>query len=363
MRYYSLTITDPSTGQNVLLSPSGLGFTAGSGPLATSLYNSQTTNNTQLIGATNPNALNIEFDLPVVPLHIPQGNSLIRLWGVGLQALGQASDLNPVGDAFKTFSLSGGMAKGLPLANPSQANALAQGIVYQAFGNWTGTEQTLDIIVMGSAKQGSADDDGTFPDTPISFSWPKGTNLQLALSQMFRQAFPNYTPAINISANLIAPSDQKCVHLDESSFAQWLQQYTKRLGAQQYGASYQGVGIIPVGATLYASDGQGSTPAKTVPLAFQDLIGQPTWIKAYTITFSTTLRGDINWGDQVTFPTAVLPPYALTTPAAAFPGSPAASSSAFKGTFTITEVHHYANFRAADAASWNTTFTALSNAT
>lgn len=69
--------------------------------------------------------------------------------------------------------------------------------------------------------------------------------------------------------------------------------------------------LAALGNTIYASDGAGSTPPKTVALAFQDLLGQPTWIQANTVTFQTVLRGDINYGDKVTFPKGVMIPYAL----------------------------------------------------
>jgi hypothetical protein len=352
MRYYELAVSDSGGGQNYLLDPSGLGFAKGSGPLASSLYTSQTTKNSQLIGKTNPNALNIEFDMPVYPGHIPQGQALIRLWGVGLKTLGQASNLNPVNGAFKTFTLKGGMSKGLPLANPAQSGLLAQGIIWQAFGNWQGTNQTLDIIVQPGEPPGNQ-------GVAVSFTWKKGSNLQGAVSQMLAQAFPDYTPKINIGQSLTAPIDQVGCYRDINAFFQYLNAYTKNLGTQQYGADYHGVSFSFVGNTIQVTDGKGQAAARSVALNFQDLVGQPTWIDVNTVLFPTVLRGDINWGDQVTFPTGILPPYALTTPAAAYPNSPAASSSAFKGKFVVREVHHYANFREPDAASWNTTFTAL----
>ena len=143
------------------------------------------------------------------------------------------------------------------------------------------------------------------------------------------------------------------------AFAKWLNSYTAKLGAQSQGAGYPGISIITVGNSIYAFDGAGLVPAKTVPLDFQDLVGQPTWIDVNTILFPTVLRGDINYGDAVQFPKGILLPYALTSPEAAYPNSPAASSLTFSGNFTVNEIHHFANFRAPDAASWNTTYKAI----
>lgn len=350
MRYYSLTITN-SAGQNVTLSPTGLGFATGAGPLASSLYTAQQTSNSKLIGLTNPAALNIEFDLIVYPGHKPQGQSLIRLWGLGIKTISQAANLNPANGVPASFSLSAGMSKGLPLANPAQAGIIATGLIWQAFGNWSGTEQTLDLIVQPGQPPSNE-------GISINWNWQKGQNLQAALTQMIAQAFPGYTADINIAPSLVAQSPQPGCYRDIAAFFTYLNRYTQWLGAQQYGPSYPGVTCAFAGKTLQVFDGQGTTSSVTT-INFQDLVGQPTWIDVNTVTFQTVLRADLQLGDQVTFPTSVVPPYALTTPGAAFPGSPAASSSTFQGLFSITEVHHYANFRQSDAASWNTTFTAI----
>jgi hypothetical protein len=85
-------------------------------------------------------------------------------------------------DALAPFTLRGGMSKGLPLANLGQQGLIAQGIIWQAFGNWTGTNQTPELIMQGSAN----------PDAPISFDWKRGTNLEPALKLAFAQALPKY---------------------------------------------------------------------------------------------------------------------------------------------------------------------------
>ena len=351
MRYYQLTIADPD-GTVYQVDKGGLGFAksvASEGATFSSVWTPWQTTDSQRIGQPNPNALNIYFDLPVFPLHAPQGKTLIRIWGLGLRCIGQAANFNPVGDSFKTFTLRAGMSKGLPLANPLQAGIVAQGQIYQAFGNWAGTEQTLDLIVEA----------GGNPDVPISWYWPKGTGLQSALKQMFAQAFPTYRPIIN-TADLIAPSDQGGCYRNVNAFAKMLNRYTQRLGAQLYGKEYPGVSLFAVGQSMYALDGAGPRRPKTIALALRDFVGQPTWIASNQLTFQMALRGDINVGDHVTFPNEILLPYAITTPDAANPNVPASSSSTFRGTFVVNEVHCYANFRQPDAASWNTTFVAAS---
>ena len=81
----------------------------------------------------DPGALNVEFDLIVSPQAIAQGdpagggdygNSFIRVWGIPLQDISQAANLSaPTSAPGPTYKavLKGGMAKGLPLANPQPA--------------------------------------------------------------------------------------------------------------------------------------------------------------------------------------------------------------------------------------------------
>lgn len=361
MRFYELSILDPS-GQVWQADINGLGFSkqdASWGPTFSSLYTPWILDNgnSNLLGQPNPSALQIAFDLPIAALHTLQGPANVQVWGLGLQALGHAADLNPVlvngSRQFKTWTLRAGMSSGLPLANPAQQGILASGIVWQSYGLWEGVEQTLNLILQNGT--------GPTADPAITWIWKKGQNLQGALQQMFAQAFPASSVTYAISSNLVAPSDIQGCYVNVGAFAKDLLHYTKALGAQSSGSTYPGVSIIPAGATFNVTD--GTQPPKTTALAFQDLVGQPTWLAAYTVTFATVMRGDINVGDRVTFPAGILPPYALTTPDAAFPGTPAASSTAFQGPFQIQELHHYGSFKEPDAGSWSTVFVAFATQT
>src|SRR6202012_5056198 len=94
VRFYDIVITDPDTGKQVKR------FTS------------------YLNGKTDPGALDIEIDLPVASFAQPMGSSgaFVRIWGISLADIGQASNLNG-----KRISISGGIQKGLPLANPQQS--------------------------------------------------------------------------------------------------------------------------------------------------------------------------------------------------------------------------------------------------
>ena len=336
MRYYSIIISDPVSGQVYQPDPNGGGFVKGkAGPTFTSYAN----------GQTIPGALNIELDMPVVAFDSPQGNGLVRVWGVGLQMIGQASDLSGA-----NITISAGMQKGLPLANPAQAGIIVQGSVYQAFGNWQGINQTLDLVVQCSSLA---------PDNGIAFNWESGTPLQSALSTTLSQAFPNYKQDIKVGGNLQTPNDSAQIGTYRSlgQFCSYLRGISQKAGQPVYGDQYPGVLVTIVGNTIKVYDGtQQQTPVK---LAFQDLIGQPTWINPATVNFKTVLRSDIAVGSTIQFPQGIVAPFALTSAAAAAPNSPARNKTVFQGVFSVVEVHHFANSRQPDADSWNSTFSAV----
>lgn len=83
MRYYAITISN-AAGQVYSVDNAG-NFVFGPGPTFTSLNAN---------GTTNPAALHVELDIPISPQHAPQGNSWIRVWGVGVRMIGQAANLN-----------------------------------------------------------------------------------------------------------------------------------------------------------------------------------------------------------------------------------------------------------------------------
>lgn len=338
MRFYSLTISDPVSGLVYQPTADGNNFTKVAGG---------STFSSQVNGMNNPGALDINFDIPVYPFNQPQGNSGIHVWGVGLGMISQASQL-----AGTNFVLSAGMAKGLPLATAqsAQAGILTQGTIFQSYGNWQGNVQTLDLICNPGALQ---------TNQSIVFNWPVGVPLSVALAATLNQAFPppTYKQKLNIG-NLVLSHSQPAFYDNFWQFAGYLANITRAAGvAAGFGASYPGVQITIIGNTIFAYDGTVATTPTM--LAFQDLIGQPTWIDPSTVNFKTVLRSDIAVGTTIKFPQGVQQPFALTAPAAAVPGASASSKTAFQGKFVVSEVHHFGTFRQSDADSWATAFSAV----
>lgn len=321
MRYYSISITNPKTGASVL--PSSLG-----GMALTSLLPD---------GRFNPAALNIQLDIPVRTATTPDANSWIRIWGLSLKDISSALDLNGL-----NISISGGMSKGLPLAKPGQQGLLAQGTIYQSFGNWIGVDQTIDLNMTPG---GGVADTGNFP-----FSWKAGTPLGVAIGQTLGIAMPSLKQRVSISPSLVIGYDEVGHYTSLEQFAAWLNQRSQPI----LGGTYRGVHISTDGVTVSVWDGTVQPPAaKIKQIAFEDMIGQPTWIDNKTISVTFVMRGDLNVGDQIHLPQAL---YTLTQQA-----QPRfQDKTTFTGNFLIGMMHHFGNFRQNDSASWTTVIQAFS---
>lgn len=277
----------------------------------------------------DPSALLVEFDIPVTTLAVPIGAASVKIWGVSLQTIGQASDFN--GKRMKVYA---GMQTGLPLANPSQAGLILQGSINQAFGNWINTNQWVEFIVVT---------DGGLLDQQlnITLNWTAGQTLAAAAQATLAVAAPTYKFVSNVSSDLKLPHDEPGFYNNLIQFAQYL----KDVSAAILGGEYSGVEVLITEDTFTIFD--GTVPASPALIDFKDLIGQPTWIDPATVQVPLVLRADLSPGDYIK-----LPPTQVTTTAASL--SQYRDTSVFQGSFLVTEVRHIGNSRAADALSWIT---------
>lgn len=217
----------------------------------------------------DPGALAVELDIYQSVFHLPGPNNYIRIWGIALQTLAQASQLNG-----KSISVYGGMGKGLPLANPQQAGLLAQGTVYQAFGNWVGTVQTLDINMIPAQSTAQATNiaagSPNLPTLPanIVLNWQAKQPLSTALTTTLQTAYPNFKIKVSISPKLVLSSANPhyCGSLTE--LAQWLQPMTQDI----VGGSYSGVMLAVRGSTISAFDSVTGAPTGSAVKQFSSTI-------------------------------------------------------------------------------------------
>lgn len=342
MRRYEINITDQDGAPKTLSDPQGLYNFDGT-------FKSMGTNN-----VTNQGALNIELDCNVSVYNAPMGGSYVRIWGIGLPFIKQIADFNPQIDAttgtwqkYCNIEISAGMApNSYPLANPSQYKPIVKGVIQQAFGNWQGTSQSIDFVIVPPVGN------SMFPKN-IQFDCKKDKKLSDALTLTLATAFkdlPGTTINVNISDELVAPEDivKTCTTLEE--LAKFLSQKSKSIIKD---VKYPGIQISYQNDEVSAYDyTKGSTSAKVTQINFNDLIGQPTWIKPYTLVMKTVIRGDLVLGQKILMPQESAKRGLILTQ----PGSMSQykDTVSFEGEFYVSQLRHTGIYRQPSADSWVT---------
>jgi hypothetical protein len=309
MRFYSLTLT-----------PAG----------STTPIRTWTSHPNNII---DPAALQIEYDALVGPYGTPTGASTIKVRGIALQDLTQPQQF-----AGMTLELKAGMRAGLPLVNPAQAGTILKGMVFQAFGNWEGVDQSLDFVVLP----------GTFTiDNPGNFvlNWRAGAQLSDALLQTLDVAYPNMPIEMNISNDLVQNHDEIGVYDTLDQLAQVVGDITEGIFDSRVTIGIQAGKIVVFDKSF--------SPAP-IQLVFTDFIGQPTWIGVNTIQIKMVARADLQMGSIVRMPQGLqnLPGF-VTTTQSAYPSS-IKYQTTFQNNFIVQELRQVGNFRAPDASQWVT---------
>jgi hypothetical protein len=303
------------------------------------------------------------------------GGSHARIWGVPLSDIGQATNWSlPTGLPTYYVHFSGGMGKGLPLANPAQSGLLMRGAIYRAVGNWIGSDMAVDLYFIPFSPTGAAS--AASPTTPalqannFTFNWPVGTSLAAAIKATLQTAYPGIPIAIGISPGLVLSRVEAGYYGTLGAFADYL----NRLSIAILGPAnpqYIGVQIAPSGEGLVVYDGTtaaagavsggASAPQfKTVNIAFTDMIGQPTWVGNGQVQVTCVLRSDVHIGDQIKLPPSlatVSPQGAFNSPAGAY--SQGKWASQFQGTFTVQKIRHVGDYKSPQGTAWVTTLNAF----
>lgn len=298
-------------------------------------------------GTNDPGALNVVLDAYVYSFEAADQQTVVQIWGISLQDLMQAQNFTNW-----TIKIYGGFQAGLPLNNPAQAGLLVEGLVFQSFGNWFGTDMSLDFIVAVTGALASA-------EANISFDWKAGVPLATALATTLSTAFPGVKQTIQISPQLVLNHDAPGYYQSLTQFNQML----KPLSQSIIGSStYLGVSISMGPTGLLIQD--GTITATPTQILFQELIGQPTWQIQNVITFICPMRADLHVGSAIKLPKGLTSsggqgfgaPGAVTTTAASLPQS--RQSITFSGVFVINSVHHMGEFRNPTGDAWISVFTA-----
>lgn len=319
MRYYDLIVTRPGESKP---------------------YRRWTSHPSGTTGPFDPGALDIEFDMPVLPYATPTGGQTLSIHGVSLEDLTQAQQF-----AGLNVELKAGFQKGLPLANPAQSGTILTAQIFQSFGNWEGTDMTLDFVLYPSVYT-------TTNPGNIILNWKAGTTLATAMQQTISVAYPDMQQSISLSSNLVAPADLPGMYGTLEEFAQFIGDYTQSNFQNRVEVSIQAGKII-----IFDS----SYKPAPVQINFNDFVGQPTWIEPNIIQLKTAMRADLQLGSIIRMPTGLQnAPGLVTTTAASLPSS-LKYQSTFKDSFTIIELRQIGSFRSPASADWSTIFNCVVN--
>lgn len=343
MRYYRIVVTDAASGQ--VVTPPGFSSELLDGATYTSFVN----------GRTLPNAWNVELDVPVIDAATSQGFALARVWGISVAEIAQANDLNPdfAKNKFKNIAIYGGMQKGLPLANPAQSGLLVSGIVFQCFGNWVGNAMTLDFVIApGQATSSNPGGVGSLKN-PRNFTlnWEGGKPLGPALKSCLETAFPGFTVNVNIDSTIVPRTGDtpSGAYRTLGLLSQVVRAMSQSI-IQKDG--YPGVSIVVNGNTINVFDAaQGNAKA----IAFQDLIGQPTWLEGGSISLKAVMRADLKVLDKITLPQTIVRNSELSN------SSLINQRATFQGGFFVTSLRHVGDYRNNSAEAWVTVIEAAPN--
>ena len=299
-------------------------------------------------GKTDLGALQIDFDIPVYALGQPAGAASLKIMGIPVTTIAQSANFND-----KLIKVYGGFKPGLPLATlaskNNQSGLLLQGQIWQAFGNWIDTDQTLDLVIMpgASATSSSPGGIGTLAaPRNLVLNWKTGQSFSDAVKSTLSTAFPGSTVTVNVSSSIVRPNDEVGFFPTLEQFAQYARQTSLDIVKT---AGYAGVTIVPGANSFNVFDGsQGQNTQKQI--AFEDLIGQPTWIEAPNISIKTVMRADPSVGDSISLPQTI------TTNSQAALSSQVNQQVAFQGGFQIVSARHVGNFRQPSADAWVSVF-------
>jgi hypothetical protein len=342
MRYYDL-VTEPTTANGTILqTPSG--NLPANGAKSRGLGRRWTSFPS---GSFDAQAQDIVFDLQISPGHTPSGGTVISVHGVSIEDLRQAKDFS--GSA---LTLSAGMKGGMPLsANQPAPSQLVTATVFGAFGNWQGTEQTLDLVIVPSTY--TLENPGN-----IVFNWQPGQSFESAITQTLKVARPNAT--ITLRVNTLLMTDQPILHAVRTAngLSHFVHELTRHNSA--LGPDYPGVSLYFNGSEITVTD-YSSSVGPVIALKFDDLIGQPTWLEPPTLTINTTMRADIKVGSFITLPQGDIsgPGAVLTAPTSHAAALQNANQLTFNGQFIVTALRAVGQFRGLDADDWITVIQAV----
>ena len=285
-------------------------------------------------GNDNPAALDIVFDITVAGADLAMPGSYVEVFGVSIDTVKTIRKYQG-----GVLSLYAGFSKGFPLAKPDQYGLIARGTIVQAYGNWTGTSQSVVFMLMAAGVDGE-----------VPFVWNEGAKLSTAIKSALKLSYGRYTFINKLSADPVATVDEASHSENIFTFGEYLKRMTLGMG---YAKAYGGISITAIGDSIYVYDAPQS--AKPINIDFNDMQGQPVYF-GYAGNSTTqvmlNMRKDFTVFSEYTFPTQVSAGYSFISPANTV--TLTKDSSLIKGTYVANSVRHFGHFRDPRGESWVT---------
>ncbi|HDI5855884.1 TPA: hypothetical protein PN950_003661 [Escherichia coli] len=327
MRYYRLEIINPKTGKPPV-DCNGKPI----GPFDTS--------------KTPGCGLHVEFDVEVAGLDVVNSGTMLTIYGLPIDMLKQSVSLQG-----GLVRMKAGFVEGLPLANPQQQGEVIYGEIYLAYANWIGTNQTLNLVINPTVRK---TDDGK----PFSIEGDglKGEKVGDVISRALQKAFPNKLIDCTVSDSLVLPEPWTGKYTEIGSLAMVVKNASI---AMMRNERYSGIAISILSDRIRIYDNASAKWGEPKTIHAHELVGQPTWIAPFTVSFKCPMRGDIRCGDVVKLPEGLYSGAASIVMAnTTAPSVIAKNSTTFTGKFLVKSVRHIGSYLTADGDAWVTVFEA-----
>ncbi|EFE63995.1 hypothetical protein ACW6MR_004264 [Escherichia coli] len=327
MRYYRLEIINPKTGKPPVDS-NGKPI----GPFDTS--------------ETPGCGLHVEFDFEVTGLDVVCSGTMLTIYGLPIDMLKQSVSLQG-----GLVRMKAGFVQGLPLANKDQQGEVIYGEIYLAYANWIGTNQTLNLVINPSIRK--TDDGKPFS---IEGQGEAGERVGDVLVRALQKAYPNKLIDCTVSDNLVLPEPWTGKYTEIGSLAMVVKNASI---AMMRNERYSGIAISILSDRIRIYDNASAKWGEPKTIHAHELVGQPTWIAPFTVSFKCPMRGDIRCGDVVNLPEGLYSGAASIVMANTMaPGVISKNSTTFTGKFLVKSVRHIGSYLTADGDAWVTVFEA-----
>lgn len=291
--------------------------------------------------------LHLEYDALITGYDVVSSGTALALYGLPITMLRESTQL-----AGCMVYLTAGFSGGLPLENQNQQGLILSGQIYNPYANWLGTHQSLNLIVNPSPL---LNDRGQIAS--ITLDGKDGEKMSDVLRRGLTAAFPGFTINITISDKLVWTENAPAVYTRLGQLASAVRSHSFYTMNQD---DYTGVQIVIQGQSIRIFD-NASVKSGGIQILPQELIGQPTWIGPFSVSFKCPMRADLHCGDVVQLPENIISgPGTLLAVSNERTFSAYRNQVNFSGNFMITSVRHVGDYLNPDSSNaWVTIYEAV----